>query len=253
MLTKQRHEKILNLLAHTGSITLPELKDALQTSESTIRRDLNILHQQGRLVKVFGGAVSTANDSSDPTDIQVLQREIQNRAEKQFVARYATTLIQDNDFVFIDAGTTTGCMLDFALNPRASYVTNAPSHAQRMARMGLDVILIGGRVKPSTEATIGAVACDQLRSFNFSIAFLGTNGVSIHAALSTPDPDEALVKRLVVQRTQNSYVICDHSKLHRVSPSTFAALEDVIILTDSVNSEVFKNIPNVVDLSKETE
>ena len=143
MLTKTRQKEILKLLENRGSVTLQELKDHLNTSESTIRRDLNTLDAQGKLVKVFGGAV--AADNMSIRDEQVSRREEKNLEEKRLIARYAASLIQDDDFVYLDAGTTTGCMLDYISDATtAVFVTNAPSHAQKLARKGMEVILIGG-------------------------------------------------------------------------------------------------------------
>ena len=125
MLTKTRQKEILKLLENRGSVTLQELKDHLNTSESTIRRDLNTLDAQGKLVKVFGGAV--AADNMSIRDEQVSRREEKNLEEKRLIARYAASLIQDDDFVYLDAGTTTGCMLDYISDTTtAVFVTNAP-------------------------------------------------------------------------------------------------------------------------------
>ena len=162
MLTKTRQKEILKLLENRGSVTLQELKDHLNTSESTIRRDLNTLDAQGKLVKVFGGAV--AADNMSIRDEQVSRREEKNLEEKRLIARYAASLIQDDDFVYLDAGTTTGCMLDYISDTTtAVFVTNAPSHAQKLARKGMEVILIGGRLKQSTEAVVGEEA-DRLKN-----------------------------------------------------------------------------------------
>ena len=126
MLTKTRQKEILKLLENRGSVTLQELK-------STIRRDLNTLDAQGKLVKVFGGAV--AADNMSIRDEQVSRREEKNLEEKRLIARYAASLIQDDDFVYLDAGTTTGCMLDYISDATtAVFVTNAPSHAQKLAQ-----------------------------------------------------------------------------------------------------------------------
>lgn len=77
-------------------------------------------------------------------DEQVSRREEKNLEEKRLIARYAASLIQDDDFVYLDAGTTTGCMLDYISDATtAVFVTNAPSHAQKLARKGMEVILIG--------------------------------------------------------------------------------------------------------------
>lgn len=99
MLTKTRQKEILKLLENRGSVTLQELKDHLNTSESTIRRDLNTLDAQGKLVKVFGGAV--AADNMSIRDEQVSRREEKNLEEKRLIARYAASLIQDDDFVYL--------------------------------------------------------------------------------------------------------------------------------------------------------
>lgn len=163
MLTKTRQKEILKLLENRGSVTLQELKDHLNTSESTIRRDLNTLDAQGKLVKVFGGAV--AADNMSIRDEQVSRREEKNLEEKRLIARYAASLIQDDDFVYLDAGTTTGCMLDYISDTTtAVFVTNAPSHAQKLARKGMEVILIGGRLKQSTEQLSEKRHADRLKN-----------------------------------------------------------------------------------------
>ena len=111
MLTEQRHEIILNLLSEKGSITVTELKEVLTTSESTIRRDLNTLDEQGRLTKVFGGAVEKNNGIST-TELSVSQKAVFNTEEKKKIAMYAARLVAPNDFVYIDAGTTTEYLID---------------------------------------------------------------------------------------------------------------------------------------------
>ena len=112
MLTEQRHEIILNLLSEKGSITVTELKDILNTSESTIRRDLNTLDEQGRLTKVFGGAVEKINGVST-TELSVSQKADVNTEEKKKIAMYAARLVVPNDFIYIDAGTTTEYLIDY--------------------------------------------------------------------------------------------------------------------------------------------
>ena len=234
MLTKTRQKEILKLLENRGSVTLQELKDHLNTSESTIRRDLNTLDAQGKLVKVFGGAV--AADNMSIRDEQVSRREEKNLEEKRLIARYAASLIQDDDFVYLDAGTTTGCMLDYISDATtAVFVTNAPSHAQKLARKGMEVILIGGRLKQSTEAVVGEEACRQIEKFNFSLGFLG----------------EAMVKKRAIERIHRCFVLCDHTKFYKVSPISFAKLEDAVVLTDSAPQGNFQEMPNIVEISED--
>ena len=156
MLTEQRFEAILQLLEQHGSVTLQTLKEELNISESTIRRDLNALHERGKLLKVFGGAVCVGANYTTK-DIEVLNRTQVNCEEKILIAKYAASLIKMDDFVYIDAGTTTGYMIDFIEEKQATYVTNGVTHAKRLAAIGCNVILLGGSLKASTEAVVGEI------------------------------------------------------------------------------------------------
>ena len=145
MLTEKRYEIILSLLEERKSITVPELKELLKTSESTIRRDLTALDNAGRLVKVFGGAV-LAESGVTAAELSVAQKEDVNREEKEIIARYAASFIKANDFVYLDAGTTTGYMIEHITQKKATFVTNAVAHAPRLAAAGMKVLLIGGEL-----------------------------------------------------------------------------------------------------------
>ena len=164
MLTEQRHEIILNLLSKKRSITVTELKELLNTSESTIRRDLNTLDEQGKLTKVFGGAVEKNNGVST-TELSVSQKATVNTEEKKKIAMYAAKLVSPNDFIYIDAGTTTEYLIDYLEEKTATYVTNAVTHARKLAIAGFKVILIGGELKGITEAVVGNQASDSSRMF----------------------------------------------------------------------------------------
>ncbi len=113
MLTEQRYQLILELLEKQKSITVTEVKELLDTSESTVRRDITALDKAGKLTKVFGGAIALEEQSrvtaAEPT---VAQKMEVNKEEKQRIARYAAGLITDEDFVYLDAGTTTGYMVE---------------------------------------------------------------------------------------------------------------------------------------------
>lgn len=105
-------QKILDILDSMGSVTVQQLMDELDTSESTIRRDLVAMDKKGYLTKVHGGAIVN-NTNIHTQDEKVINRLKQNRNEKEQIARYAASLIVDNDFVYIDAGTTTAVMIDY--------------------------------------------------------------------------------------------------------------------------------------------
>ena len=230
MLTEQRHEIILNLLSEKGSITVTELKDILNTSESTIRRDLNTLDEQGRLTKVFGGAVEKADVNTE---------------EKKKIAMYAARLVVPNDFIYIDAGTTTEYLIDYLEEKNATYVTNAVTHARKLAIAGFKVILIGGELKGLTEAVVGNQAIITIDRMNFNKGFFGTNGITEKSGFTTPDINEALVKETAFNHCHFKYILADSSKFGETSAVTFGNIGEATILTDKKIGS-FAKLPNII-------
>ncbi len=245
MLTEKRQEQILELVNQNGSVTVQELKDRFDASESTIRRDLNALHNMGALVKVFGGAMK--NESiMQAKEERVENKKEKKKEEKQRIAQYAATLIEPEDFVYLDAGTTTGTMIPFLTERKATYVTNAVSHALQLAQRDFKVIVIGGEMKESTEAIVGNEAFNNLQKYNFTKGFFGTNGVDLKAGFTTPDINEALVKECAMKHTRNVYVLCDSDKFHKISPVKFGEFEDAILITDRIVDKIFANKENII-------
>ncbi len=232
MLTKQRHEMILKLLEERGSITVTEIKEILDTSESTVRRDITALDKEGKLVKVFGGAVAIEQKVT-AYEYTVAQKNDLNREEKCKIARYAATLIHPEDFIYLDAGTTTALMLDYIEDYHVTFVTNAVAHAQKLVARGMKVLLIGGELKASTEAVVGNQAMRSLLEYHFTKGFFGTNGVTKKSGCTTPDANEAMVKRTAMEQCKESYILCDSSKFDQVSSVTFAGFQETRFLTES--------------------
>lgn len=233
MLTEQRYEVILKLLEEKKSITVSEVKELMHTSESTVRRDITALHQAGKLVKVFGGAIAADHTlmTEEPT---VAQKVDVHKEEKKRIAQYAASLVCAEDFVYLDAGTTTGCMLEYLAKSEAVFVTNAVAHAQALAAAGLRVFLVGGELKASTEAVVGNQAMLTLKNYHFTKGFFGTNGISRKAGFTTPDANEALIKRAAMEQCRERYILGDSSKFGRVSAVTFTDFKEAEILTESL-------------------
>lgn len=236
MLTEKRYELILELLDKKRSVTVPEIKDVLGVSESTIRRDLNALDKAGRLTKVFGGAVSS-DGTFTGTEPSVAQKMELQQEEKRRIAQFAAGLIQPDDFVYLDAGTTTGYILDYLPARSATFVTNAVSHAKRLAAAGNRVILIGGELKGTTEAVIGSQAILTIQGYHFTKGFFGTNGITRREGFTTPDTSEAIVKSTAMKQCKDVYILTDKSKFGEVSSVTFGGFTDAKILTEEIPKE----------------
>ena len=246
MLTEKRQAEILSLLKEKGSVTVQELKELFQASESTIRRDLNTLDKKGALVKVFGGAVSAEAEVDEIRDQKVALRSSLHMEEKRRIAKAAAALIKPDDFVYIDAGTTTGCMIPYLTETSAVFVTNAVSHALQLAEKGFKVTLIGGEVKSSTEAIVGNEAGMNMQKFNFTKGFLGTNAVSLSRGFTTPDINEAMIKECAMKHSKEAYVLCDSSKFEHISPVVFGGFEEAKIITEKLPGERYRGCGNLI-------
>ena len=230
MLAQERYQIILDHLGAEGTATVSQLSALLNASEATVRRDLNALAAEGKLKKVFGGATSIRQMGL--VEEHVSRREAVMFAEKDAIAAYAATMIRDDDFVFIDSGTTTACMIPHLRNTKATYVTNGVAHAYRLLRAGFTVYLIGGRLRAATEAVVGSEAMRGLLKYNFTKAFMGTNGISLDEGFTTPDAEEANIKQCAIEQSFVSFVLADHTKFNRAFPVTFSRLDACCILTD---------------------
>ncbi len=233
MLTQERYQSILSIINERNAATVTELALLLNTSESTIRRDLTALDEMGKIKKVYGGATSVSQNAGSFED-NVSLREGLMFGEKTEIAKYAASMINNSDFVYIDAGTTTSRLIDFIDNQNATYVTNGIAHARKLIQKGLNAYVLGGKLKPLTEAVVGAEAIANLGNLNFSKAFMGTNGIDLKSGFTTPDIEEASVKEAAIKTSYMPFILADHTKFRRVFSVTFAQLRQCCIITDAL-------------------
>lgn len=231
MLTENRHTIILELVNSQGSVKLSELCSTLNTSESTIRRDLNILAERGMLTKVHGGAIAL-NDIFSKHEQDVEKKSGLFIREKALIAKHAAELIEDGDTVYIDAGTTTEKMIEYIPSKNVTFVTNGFINAKKLAQLGFKVFVPGGEIKSSTEAIVGAECILSLQQYNFNKCFIGANGISLSAGITTPDKNEAVVKNTVINNSKEVYILADHSKFDQITSVKFAQLNYGKIITD---------------------
>ena len=235
MLAEERFSLILDLLARQRTATVQELCEALNASESTIRRDLNELDKLGKLNKVHGGA--TLPDSPFRTDEPTMAaKEELAVSQKQSIAQAAAELILPEDFIYLDAGSST-LALARALSARL------------LAQKGCRVFLPGGLLRPQTEAIIGAAALTAIQQYNFTKAFMGANGVALDSGFTTPDPEEAAVKAAALHRAREAWFLVDDTKFAQVYPAVICDLHSGAILTNRCPNPKYRQYT----LIKETE
>ncbi|HFV7288223.1 DeoR/GlpR transcriptional regulator [Staphylococcus aureus] len=239
IITEKRHELILEELSHKDFLTLQELIDRTGCSASTIRRDLSKLQQLGKLQRVHGGAMLKENRM---VEANLTEKLATNLDEKKMIAKIAANQINDNECLFIDAGSSTLELIKYIQAKDIIVVTNGLTHVEALLKKGIKTIMLGGQVKENTLATIGSSAMEILRRYCFDKAFIGMNGLDIELGLTTPDEQEALVKQTAMSLANQSFVLIGHSKFNKVYFARVPLLESTTIITSekALNQESLK-------------
>lgn len=228
MLAAERRRRIVELLAADERAEIPDLAHRFAVSESTVRRDLQSLSQDGAVERTRGGAVPSAR--FEPS---FGEKASANRGQKRSIALAAAEMVQPGQTLFLDAGTTT-LELARALRGRSdiNVATSSIPIAVELAHR-LRLVLTGGLVKESTLALVGPLAERTIEHMHVDIAFLGMNGVSATAGLTTPTWEEAATKTRMISAARTAIVLADSSKLGAVSFARVAGLDEVdLLITD---------------------
>ena len=238
MLKSKRKQLILEKVMKDKFVSLEYLVKALDTSESTVRRDLDELESERKLRRVHGGAESLHFLQEEESN---QEKSIKNIQEKTRIAQKAASLIQEYDVIFIDAGTTNELLVNELHDPSVTVVTNSIHHATKLVERNIPTVIIGGVVKRSTDASIGGVALNQIGQLNFDKAFIGMNGID-DGFFTTPDMEEGAVKRAILENAKRTYVLADASKLGNTSFAKVAPVSRARLITNQTESEVIQKI-----------
>jgi DeoR family fructose operon transcriptional repressor len=238
LLTPERHRIILELLTEKEVVKLQEFVEATGSSDSTIRRDLSQLEQENMLKRVHGGAALLHQKGEE---LSISEKSTKNLEEKEVVARYAASLIEEGDCIYLDAGTTVFQMIKYIEATKIKVVTNGLTHLEALLEKNINTFIVGGYIKQKTKAMIGPGAISGLEQYHFDKCFLGVNGIHSVYGLTTPDPDEASIKRLAMELSQEAYVVADYTKFHKVAFSKIADLHTSRIITTGIEEEILKD------------
>lgn len=244
MNSEERRRQIASLTAVHGRVTVIELAERFGVTAETIRRDLAALDNEGGLYRVHGGAVPA---HSFRTDHQAF--EIRSKASleaKHAIGRAALTVLPKTSCtIFIDAGTTTAILADelakYLKDPtnteeqqELQVITNSLPIATILADTPMcDVQLIGGHVRPLSQAVVGDIATRSIGVLRADYAFIGTNALTMKYGLSTPDADEGAIKRAMIMNSREVVALCDSTKFGLDYLVSFATIDDIsTVVTD---------------------
>ncbi|MEU8761343.1 DeoR/GlpR family DNA-binding transcription regulator [Streptomyces sp. NPDC048659] len=269
LLAEQRRALILDEVRRRGGVRVNELTRRLNVSDMTVRRDLDALARQGVVAKVHGGAVPVADASSHEPGFEA--KSALELGAKEEIARAAAAMVRPGTAIALSGGTTTYALARQLLDvPDLTVVTNSvrvadvfheaqQAGAGGEARPGAATVVLTGGVRTPSDALVGPVADQAIRSLHFDALFLGVHGISVEAGLSTPNLAEAETNRRLMRAARRVVVVADHTKWGTVGLSSFATLDEVdTLVTDrglsaQEREEIAERLPGLVVAGEEPE
>lgn len=235
-----RLNDIENLLEEQNTISINRLCEIFNVSKNTIRRDIVELEKRGTIKKVYGGIMRNKTNIPEP----FAAREIKNKAKKKQLAKLAANLVNDNDIIYIDSGTTTMHMVPYLADKKNLtiltanvYVINEAFHYPQM-----NVIATGGSLYRPSNAFTGASVLQFLKDFNISKCFLAATGISLENGATNASPMEGDIKKYLTNHSKVKILLVDSTKLNQVSLVTFSKLKDMdYIISDKKMPEEYED------------
>ncbi len=216
MLNEERRRAILDSLAREGRVLVKDLAPQFETSQVTIRKDLEILHSRGLVYRTHGGALPVPMGAL--LDPSLREKEKLHRKEKQRIGAVAAQLVKEGASVLLDSGTTaTSVARALREFGNLTVITNAVNIAAELAGTAVTVILTGGVLRENSFSLVGPLAEETLHRLSADILFLGVDGFDVHFGLTTPNLLEATVNRVMMEIAKRVVVVCDSSKFGRRS------------------------------------
>jgi DeoR/GlpR family transcriptional regulator of sugar metabolism len=224
MLTQERKQLLLDRLRRDGRLVAKDLSAELDVSEDTIRRDLRELAGEGMLTRVHGGAMPAS-----PTVANLDVRRTLASTDKQLLGRAGAELVERDQMVFIDGGTTNlELVKQLPLNLKATVATHSPQIATALEHhAGVDLIVIGGSLLRHSMVCIGSKALEAISRMRFDLFFLGVTALHEDEGATTGCFEEAEIKREIVNRSAEVVTLLTTDKLGAISPFTICPLDHI--------------------------
>jgi DeoR family transcriptional regulator of aga operon len=231
MLNEERRRAVLDLINREGRVLVKDLAQRFETSQVTIRKDLEVLHGQGAVYRTHGGALPVRTGAL--LDPSLREKEKLRRKEKMRIGAAAARLVEEGQSVVLASGTTTTMIArELRQFRNLTIITNAVNIAAEMAGSPVQVILTGGILRENSFSLVGPLAEETLLSAD--TLFLGVDGFDVRYGLTTPNLLEAKVSRVMSEIARRTVVVCDSSKFGRRSLTLIVPPSQVEqIITDS--------------------
>ena len=234
MALNERHAKILKTIELLRTVSVQELKERLDVSEVTVRKDLTFLEDQGLILRTHGGA-RLAQDANRMRSLNVRERE--NPRAKRAIARRAARLIEEGDTVYLDSGSTCQALAEELRDDGRSVrvITNALPIMNILAGAeGVSLYTIGGSFRREAGSFVGPLSLANLKDYQIQTGFVGATGFNALGIFSSQNVVESRLKQAVLDSSGRRVILADSTKADVQAFSVFARTEDVdILITDA--------------------
>jgi len=236
--TVDRRDKILQRIQSKGSVRVDELSEEFDVSTVTIRNDLDFFEEKGLIHRTYGGALLLNNIYKDPS---IEEKRKINIEEKRRIAKYAGEMIKDGESIILDSGSTTReIATQLKGQTNITLMTNSINIALELAAEDeLEIMMTGGVLREKSYSLVGPEAEHAMQNYFFDKLFLGVDGMDIDHGLTTSNPLEAKLNKVMVQRSNTVIAVTDSSKFGRHSFSFICDLTpiDMIITDEKIDEE----------------
>ncbi|MFR9240330.1 MAG: DeoR/GlpR family DNA-binding transcription regulator [Clostridium baratii] len=232
MVLIDRWIEISEYLKEKKYASVEEMMERFKLSRSTLRRTLIAMEEKNLLKRVRGG-VEIIEDIPEELPVDFYNIFKNKEEEKKKIAKKAAELIEDEDVIFIDSGSTCYYMIDYIKANKITVVTNGIVHIQRLMAKGINTYILGGYAKPEKNLIIGEDIVNKINAMNFDKAFLGTMGIDSRSGFTTMMLEDGEVKKAVIKSSDKCYVLADNSKFNVRNFYTYGDFTQATIITDS--------------------
>lgn len=220
----ERHEQILELLDKKKEVRVEELAELFDISLMTVRRDLQLLDDKGLLERFHGGARRIERKS--------IKSDLDLQHARDAISRYAATLLEDRDTLFINGSMTASGMLEYVTARNVRIYTNNAFAAGYITRKDIHIFLMGGELR--NHIMVGDFCLRNLLSSHTKKAFLGCTGISLQGELMCDIPSELSINETMLSHADEYYILCDHTKLGKTEAAgSFSLPPSGTIITDA--------------------
>jgi len=233
MLPAERQQRILEILGKQFTARSSYLSEVLKVSEMTVRRDLDVLEQQGLVQRTHGGAVFRQERFEGKFFYR--RSEAKNPREKTAIAKRAAVMIQPHDTIYIGEGVTASLVARY-VDPDMPFTifTNNLGVVTELGKAAAELVLLPGTYDANTHSLAGPLTMEMIRQVHATAVFLGADALCLGAGLTTPDLQIAVIERSMIKYTRGRIIVmADHSKFGLMAEMTVAPLKQIdVLITD---------------------